>query len=54
MRFTVTWVSSALKELADLWLAHADPPAVTRASNQVDLLLKVDAHDIGESREDGK
>jgi len=50
MIYTVTWQPSALAELAELWNVAHDRDAVGRASNRIDIALKWDAHDKGESR----
>ena len=40
MRYTVTWVPSAEKELARIWLRTTKRQAVANAANRIDLLLK--------------
>jgi hypothetical protein len=39
MRYTVSWDTSALMELADIWNRAADQQAVTDAADQVDREL---------------
>lgn len=39
MNYTVFWTPEAEDELADAWLAAADPTAVTDASHRIDKQL---------------
>jgi len=52
MKFVVIWQPKALEELAAIWLADADPAAVTACSHRIDDLLKNDAQNKGESRDE--
>ena len=47
MIFGVVWVPTAQNDLASIWLAAADPDAVTRASHQIDVILAWDADHQG-------
>ena len=47
-RYTVVHARLVETELADLWLASADPGAITQASNQIDAELLYDADCKGE------
>lgn len=40
MRYTVTCAPSVQDELADIWLQASDPRAVSRASNEIDRILR--------------
>jgi hypothetical protein len=53
MNYSVFWVPKAEQELAAAWLAAADRAVVTRAAQQIDEQLRMDAHVVGESRWDG-
>ena len=50
MRYTVLWSPDAENDLAAIWLDASDRSAVTAAGNQIDALLRQDAHLQGESR----
>ena len=50
MKYTVDWSPTAEQELAALWLDSGRRQEVTRAANLLDDLLRVDAHERGESR----
>ena len=39
-RFTVIWWKEALDELAELWLASADKPAISAAADAIDRELR--------------
>lgn len=43
MRYTVTWLPSALKELANIWNNAPNRGAVSAAANRIDQALSVDA-----------
>jgi hypothetical protein len=51
MTFTVTWIKSALDELAELWSATSDRQDVADAADRIDLILRSDPYDHSESRE---
>jgi len=40
MPFTVVWDPAALDQLALIWITSQYPNAVTRASDQIDLILR--------------
>jgi hypothetical protein len=42
MRFTVVWAPVAIDQLADAWAQATDRPAVTRAADEVDRILRTD------------
>jgi len=50
--YHVRWKRTALEELADVWLSATSDnrDAVTRAAQNLDEQLRIDAHDLGESR----
>jgi hypothetical protein len=50
VKYTVTWLPSALNQLADVWNRAADRNAVTAASDAIDRDLERDPLGIGESR----
>jgi plasmid stabilization system protein ParE len=52
MKFTVTWVPAAERELARLWTVQADRGAITAAADTIDAMLRTDPEKLGESRED--
>jgi len=43
MTYTVVWVPSAERRLAELWNQATDQQAITDSSNRIDDELKVDA-----------
>lgn len=47
MKFTVVAQQSAEAELADIYLRASDPATVTAAANEIERLLKHDAHTCG-------
>jgi plasmid stabilization system protein ParE len=51
MKFTVVWVPSAERDLADLWNKAPDRAAVTAAADTIDALLGRDPLAQGEARE---
>jgi hypothetical protein len=53
---TIEWIPSALNELADLWLKGSPPErqAISRATQEIDSLLRVDPDNSGESRSEGR
>ena len=51
MTYTVVWLFSAQRMLADVWTAAPDRNAVTAASYRVDQKLAANPLDCGESRE---
>jgi plasmid stabilization system protein ParE len=46
-RYTVSWRPEVLADLADLWSAATDRPAITAAADQIDELLSNNASDQG-------
>jgi len=40
MRYTVGWLSSAINELATIWNNAADRQAVSRAADEIEVLLR--------------
>jgi plasmid stabilization system protein ParE len=42
MSYTVVWTPAAEDQLAAVWMAAADPAAVTRATERAELLLAND------------
>jgi plasmid stabilization system protein ParE len=40
MRYTVVWLPSAEEELANIWNGAADRQAVSRAANEIEILLR--------------
>jgi plasmid stabilization system protein ParE len=50
MRYQVDWSPQAENDLAALWLDSTQRDAITRAAHEVDQLLRIDAHQRGESR----
>ena len=40
MRYTVGWLPSALDKLARIWSGAVDRQAVSRAANQIEVLLR--------------
>ena len=50
MIFSVTWIPSAIQELAHLWNTAADRNAVAKAADKIDVLLRKDPQTVGESR----
>ena len=49
---TVIWISQAIQELADIWVAAEDRSEITNAVRVIDIVLANDPHGAGESRED--
>ena len=49
---TVTWLPLAEAKLINLWLGAPDRRAVSAAANNLDILLRTDADQLGESRAD--
>ena len=50
MTYTVLWSPDAENDLAAIWLAAKDRADITDASDQIDALLRQDAHLQGEAR----
>lgn len=50
MKYSVVWSPEAEQELARLWIGAPNRDAITNAANSVDLILRDDAHGVGESR----
>jgi hypothetical protein len=48
MRYTVTWLPTALDELAVIWNSAVDRQAVADAANAIDRDLARDAHAKGQ------
>ncbi len=53
MKFTVTWLPTALDALTELWNDAPDRAEVTSAGDSIDRLLAKDAQTRGEERADG-
>lgn len=49
--FTVLWLPRALNQLTAIWLAAADRPAITQASDRIDHRLRRDPEGESESRQ---
>jgi hypothetical protein len=47
-RYTVSWRPEVLADLADLWSAATDRPAITAAADQIDELWRVVAENLPE------
>ncbi len=54
MIYQVIWEPSAEKELTRLWLDSSQPDVVKLAADEIDMLLKTDPLDAGESRSDDR
>ena len=52
MNYTVVWIKRAEAKLARIWNASADRREVTRAAHEIDVQLRDDPRDCGESRPD--
>jgi hypothetical protein len=52
MTYTVTWIKSALDELAELWNNTLDRQEVAEAANRIDSLLGSNPYGHSESREE--
>jgi hypothetical protein len=50
MTYTVTWIKSALDELAELWNASSDRKDVADAADRIDSTLRSDPYGHSESR----
>jgi len=50
MKYTVIWSPEAERQLTTIWLDVENRVAVTKASNEIDLLLKTDPETRGESK----
>jgi hypothetical protein len=50
MSFDVQWSHRAQTDLARLWNSARNRRVVTRAANEIDRLLELDAAKVGESR----
>ena len=53
MNYTVIWQPTAEQQLATAWVDATNRPAVTRASDQIDILLGFVPTQVGESRDAG-
>ena len=51
MNYTVEWLPSVLRDLADLWNNAPDRAAVTAAADEIDTRLARDPLSQGEGRE---
>jgi hypothetical protein len=49
MKYMVTWLPSALNELADIWNQASDQQAVTDAADRIDDVLRRDADQKGQA-----
>lgn len=50
MNYNVAWLPSAERELARIYNAAPDKPAVTKAANELDRMLRRLPYHVGESR----
>lgn len=48
MRYTVTWLPSAIQDLARIWNQAPDRQAVSDASNEIDRVLRNTPLTVGE------
>lgn len=51
--FTVRWTKAALDQLAEIWLAHSDREAVSRASHFIEQQLASNASNAGAELHEG-
>jgi hypothetical protein len=51
MRYTVGWLPSAEVELARIWIAATDRQAVSRAADQIEILLRISSQARGGDEE---
>lgn len=54
MSFTVVWKPQAERNLADLWIQAADRAALTQGVDSLELRLRANPGQVGESRVDFK
>jgi hypothetical protein len=52
MKWTVLWKPDAEGDLAELWVNSVDRQAITDAANRIDVVLRKDPLNTGESRSD--
>jgi hypothetical protein len=52
MRWTVLWKADAESDLAEFWVNATDKAAITAAANRIDVQLRRDPLNTGESRAD--
>ena len=52
MKFQVTWLASAERELTELWLAARDRIRIIDAVEGIDADLRANPEQVGESREE--
>jgi hypothetical protein len=52
-RYTVVWLKSVHHEVGEIWLAASDRNSVTRASDEIDRELAVDAEKKGKPLSEG-
>jgi plasmid stabilization system protein ParE len=50
MKYAVVWSPDAENDLAAIWVDATDRAAVTAAGDELDVILREDAHLKGESR----
>ena len=50
MSYTVIWLKSAESELAEVWLNATNRDQVTAAANEIDIRLRANPENEGESR----
>jgi plasmid stabilization system protein ParE len=50
MTFTVIWRPSAEQKLAEIWTEADDRQAVTDAADAIDVFLRTEPTEVGESR----
>jgi hypothetical protein len=52
MKWTVLWKPDAERDLGELWMNADDKKAITNAANRIDISLRKDPLNVGESRAD--
>ena len=48
MKYTVVWLPTALRQLADIYNCSADPDAIVRASDRIDQRLRYNPEQQGQ------
>jgi len=56
MKYTVVWGPRADRRVIDMWISadSVGRALVTAAANEIDRQLRIDAHEVGESRPNGR
>jgi hypothetical protein len=54
MKYTVVWIPTADDELATLWMKSKDREVVTSSANEIDRRLRLNPHQQGECRSQGR